>query len=54
MMETGILLWPAAFPDQKALEISNNSFGDTGSKNTDCMGKKSILQRASDSKKKNI
>ena len=49
MMEMGILLWPAAFPDQKALEISNSLIGDTGSKNTDCKGKKSMLQRASDS-----
>ena len=28
MMEIGILSWPAAFPYQKALEISNSSFGD--------------------------
>ena len=49
MMEMGILSWPAAFPDQKPLEISNSSFGDTGSKNTDRKGKKSMLQRASDS-----
>ena len=27
-----LLSWPAAFPDRKALEIWNSSFGDTGSK----------------------
>ena len=38
MMEMGILSWPVAFPDQKALDIWNSSLGETGSKNTDCKG----------------
>ena len=32
MMEMGILSWPAALPGRKALEISDSSFGVTGSK----------------------
>ena len=32
-MEIGILSWPAAFPDQKALEISNSSFWDKKKQN---------------------
>ena len=52
MMEIGILSWPAAFPDQKALEISNSSFGDKkknysigGSETSDLEGGKLDLKK---------